>query len=250
MNKMPASFLSVKVNFKEIQDNIRYLDFYSRLLIGQYDRIPEMMGCSICSADVYPHLRAALLELRQAFIPDLTGMGIYASNGIWSSYSPDRAIKAYDLQQALRFQISWHTSAKSSFTSDYKTPFFHGDWKITEEEMKYCHDVLCEFRYPECQTHCSLTQKWSLPCITRSFNDEEKTVCLAVRSDTLGDGKPEIIEMIDISQTVYENIQNEDLVAAFQVLYPEVNVEKYKNLLLDTYNVIKEIVAFEKQRFS
>ena len=82
--KIPESFTSIIMSDNAIDESIRHLDLYSRLLTGQYDRIPEMMGCSVCSASDYPILRDVLLKIRCIFIPDLNHYGIYTSNGIWS----------------------------------------------------------------------------------------------------------------------------------------------------------------------
>ena len=213
--KIPESFTSIIMSDNAIDESIRHLDLYSRLLIGQYDRIPEMMGCSVCSASDYPILRDVLLKIRCIFIPDLNHYGIYTSNGIWSSKSPERAIKAYDIQQALRFQMSWH-NAKPNYSSNsvnYKTPFFHGDWKMTDEEITFCHRVLQFFNYPGCQQGCSLTHKWMLPCVITEYCNEKKEIRLAMRCNfSHEENEAEIIHVMKAAQKIWTATQAGDLV--------------------------------------
>lgn len=118
----------MKRSYDDVQNMIYALDLYSRLLIGQYDEIPFRRGFAICYSQDNPDLLHNFLQLREVFIPSLPRK-MNTSLGIWSSETPIVAIRAYDIQQALRYQMAWyrHKHGESTHTRKFDALWFRGE---------------------------------------------------------------------------------------------------------------------------
>lgn len=59
----------------------------------------------------------------------------------------------------------------------------------------------------------------------------------------------QIVRIIMDAQKVYLAVQTRILPKAFEILYPEIAVEEYENILNETIRIIEETTAFQKQRY-
>ena len=129
--RIPAlpSTLALTLTEAECYLQIAALDLYSRIWIGQYDRIDDIYIYDTGSRWNKDSRRHSLFqEIRNILIPSLLGMGDYSSCslGIWSKKTDIRAINAYDIQQRLRYELSWYKNPEGDITIDYDTPMIRG----------------------------------------------------------------------------------------------------------------------------
>ncbi|WP_026510959.1 hypothetical protein [Butyrivibrio sp. LC3010] len=129
--RIPAlpSTLALTLTEAECYLQIAALDLYSRIWIGQYDRIDDIYIYDTGSRWNKDSRRHSLFqEIRNILIPSLLGMGDYSSCslGIWSEKTDIRAINAYDIQQRLRYELSWYKNPEGDITIDYDTPMIRG----------------------------------------------------------------------------------------------------------------------------
>lgn len=125
----PSETLSLPMTEKECYLVINALDMYSRIWIGQYDRINDLSiydtgnqwNRDSCSYAPFQRLRSLL-------IPSLKRMGDYlsCSLGIWSDETDIRAVNAYDIQQRLRYEVSWFKNPEGGMTVNYNKPLIRG----------------------------------------------------------------------------------------------------------------------------
>lgn len=126
----PPKTLSLLLTEAECYLVINALDLYSRIWIGQYERINDLSIYDIgyqWSRD--SRIYALFQKMRNLLIPSLAGVGDYlsCSLGIWSDKTDIRAINAYDLQQRLRYEISWFKNPDGDITVNYDTPWIRGN---------------------------------------------------------------------------------------------------------------------------
>ena len=106
------------------------LDLYSRIWIGQYDRIDDIgIYDTEDRWDRLSERHVLFQKIRNLLIPSLSGMGDYTSCslGIWSDKTDIKAINAYDIQQRLRYEISWFMNPEGDMTVDFDTPCIRGN---------------------------------------------------------------------------------------------------------------------------
>lgn len=100
------------------------LDFYIRVLIGQYDvlsgnsyRLSEVGGIySGSEADRF------LLQIRDILLPELSNYGPYGSHGVYSPHRDIRAGEAYNIYQELRYRRAYFNHPEGGYSVDFDTP--------------------------------------------------------------------------------------------------------------------------------
>lgn len=125
----PSETFSLLVTEEECYLVINALDLYSRIWIGQYDRINDLSiyetedrwNKNTCSYVLFQ-------KMRNLLIPSLENVGDYlsCSLGIWSDETDIKAINAYDLQQRIRYEISWFKNPEGGMTVNYDKPWIRG----------------------------------------------------------------------------------------------------------------------------
>lgn len=209
----------MKCSYDDVQDMIYALDLYSRLLIGQYDEIPFRRGFAICYSQDNPDLLHNFLQLREVFIPSLPRR-MNTSLGIWSSETPIVAIRAYDIQQALRYQMAWyrHKHGESTHTRKFDAPWFSGEWDLPAGEVGFIHNLLMgQGYYPDYQWGNNVHRIWNCPVYIREFHEDHVVIESSDVSDCI------LNEAKDISKM----IENNWITDAFSVLYPDVDVSRF-----------------------
>ena len=209
----------MKCSYDDVQDMIYALDLYSRLLIGQYDEIPFRRGFAICYSQDNPDLLHNFLQLREVFIPCLPRR-MNTSLGIWSPETPIRAIRAYDIQQALRYQISWHNhkDGEQTYTRNFDVPVFRGKWGLHADDWQAIHDVLIKHGcYPEYQSEDNMRWPWECPVYIREFYEDHVVIETSDTADCIFKEAKRISEMIERNW----------ITDAFSVLYPDVDVSRF-----------------------
>ena len=122
--------LSLIITEEECYLVLKALDLYSRIWIGQYDRIDDLSIYD--TGDKWDQNSVSHMlfqQIRDLLIPYLTGRGDYTccSLGIWSDKTDIRAINAYDIQQRLRYEVSWYKNPEGDITVNYDKPWIRGD---------------------------------------------------------------------------------------------------------------------------
>ena len=122
--------LSLIITEEECYLVLKALDLYSRIWIGQYDRIDDLSIYD--TGDKWNQNSVSHMlfqQIRDLLIPYLTGRGDYkcCSLGIWSDKTDIRAINAYDIQQRLRYEVSWYKNPEGDITVNYDKPWIRGD---------------------------------------------------------------------------------------------------------------------------
>ena len=209
----------MKCSYDDVQDMIYALDLYSRLLMGQYDEIPFRRGFAICYSQDNPDLLHNFLQLREVFIPSLPRR-MNTSLRIWSPETPIVAIRAYDIQQALRYQISWHNhkDGEQTYTRNFDVPVFRGKWGLHAVDWQSIHDVLINHGcYPEYQPDDNMRWPWECPVYIREFYEDHVVI---ETSDTANC-------ILRDARDVYKMIIANQITDAFSVLYPDVDVNRF-----------------------
>lgn len=125
----PPKTFTLTITEKECYLIIRSLDLYSRIWIGQYDRINDF-SIYDTSDFVKKDSRVHILfqKVRNLMIPSLVSWGDYTSCslGIWSDETNIKAINAYDIQQRLRYEISWFKKPEGDISVFFDRPWIRG----------------------------------------------------------------------------------------------------------------------------
>lgn len=209
----------MKCSYDDVQDMIYALDLYSRLLMGQYDEIPFRRGFAICYSQDNPDLLHNFLQLREVFIPSLPRR-MNTSLGIWSPETPIRAIRAYDIQQTLRYQISWHNhkDGEQTYTRNFDVPVFRGKWGLHATDWQSIHDVLIKHGcYPEYQPDDNMRWPWECPVYIREFYEDYVIIESSEEADCI----------LRDTHDVYTMITEDRITDAFAMLYPDIDVNKF-----------------------
>lgn len=209
----------MKCSYDDVQDMIYALDLYSRLLMGQYDEIPFRRGFAICYSQDNPDLLHNFLQLREVFIPCLPPR-MNTSLGIWSPETPIVAIRAYDIQQALRYQISWHNhkDGEQTYTRNFDVPVFRGKWGLHATDWQSIHDVLIKHGcYPEYQPDDNMRWPWECPVYIREFYEDYVIIESSEEADCI----------LRDTHDVYTMITEDRITDAFAMLYPDIDVNKF-----------------------
>jgi len=102
--------LEVRMTYQQCQLIERALDFFTRILSGQFQELNDIF---VTDKNVnYEKLREAINMLSTS-----TGQP-YRSYGIHSKELPDSAREMYDMQQELRFRRSWSKDGKNPEKDD------------------------------------------------------------------------------------------------------------------------------------
>ena len=109
---------------------INSLDLYSRIWIGQYDRIDDLGiydNGNRWNMGAKSHV--LFQRIRDLMIPSLAEYGDYTccSLGIWSDKTDVKAINAYDIQQRLRYEVSWFRKPEGDISVFFDEPWIRGN---------------------------------------------------------------------------------------------------------------------------
>jgi len=124
--------ITLTVNESQAQTILTALDLYSRLLMGQFDVIENVMkwrGDYKFWEQPYGHdLSEKLLKtLRRLYIPELQRGDSW---GISHPKNPAESKVAYDILQVLRHSMAWHKEPSGGYTVDFGQPI-----PFSQEEM-------------------------------------------------------------------------------------------------------------------
>lgn len=116
------------------------LDFYIRVLIGQYD---VLSGNSYCLSEVggiYSGSEADkfLLQIRDILLPELSEYGPYGSHGVYSPHRDIRAGEAYNIYQELRYRRAYFEHPEGGYSVEFDTPLWAKDDPFPHPEVS-CH---------------------------------------------------------------------------------------------------------------
>ena len=126
----PPETLCLFMTEEECYLVINALDTYSRIWIGQYDRINDLSIYDVGNRWNRDSQSYVLFQrMRNLLIPSLAGVGDYlaCSLGIWSKNTDMKAINAYDIQQRLRYEIAWFMNPEGGITVNFDTPTIRGN---------------------------------------------------------------------------------------------------------------------------
>lgn len=104
---------------------IRALDFFSRMRIGQWHELIDLV-LPVNGGDIDEYCKRRdeaariLLEARDVLMPELSDMN--SLHGSYSVYMFDDARAAWHTLQAVRSCIAWHNNPKGGVTVDFDKP--------------------------------------------------------------------------------------------------------------------------------
>lgn len=110
---------------EEMYTIINSLDFYSRIYIGQYDRIlSDIRWYKSCRQldDITYETTIPLKEIRHILLPELDKYGWNGSHGIFSDEIDYRAGVAYDMQQEFRYKLAYFEHPEGGISVDFTRP--------------------------------------------------------------------------------------------------------------------------------
>lgn len=111
------------------------LDLYSRLGMGQFDRIHELMTFDFAKKlDVRSEAEEILDNLKALYFPEL-GKG-YGYHGIFSNNTPDQSKVAWDIIQVIRNKIAWHEKPEGGHTVSFGDPMKSGSEKFIKVKVE------------------------------------------------------------------------------------------------------------------
>ena len=224
---------------EEIDTIISNLDLFSRILIGQYDEIIEKIsGIFIYHENEVPELTKALVCLRCELIPELKCYSLSGSLGIWNDVTPLIAKRAYDIQQVLRYQLSYHRNPEGGITVNFNTPYLHGEWGVSKELVNEYHSILIRNNYPAYREGYVIMYPWTCPVILDNFNDETQEVDLIIDAD-------EAVEIIRLANEWKELIMEKDFFALFN------QVKEYSHPDISSVQIksYTDIISRETQKY-
>lgn len=114
----------LKLEKNEICTIINALDFYSRIWIGQYDRLLYDIRWykNIHKLDdMENNIISDLMSIRNILLPELT-YGFHSSYGIFSPEIDYRAGVAYNMQQEFRYKLAWFEYPAGGVTVNFNPP--------------------------------------------------------------------------------------------------------------------------------
>lgn len=225
----------ITLKIKDIHRIIGELDTYSRIYMGQYEEIFRVKEYSFMFQSG-TELREACQKLRNVIIPELIGVSFNGSLGIWGPDTPLNAMRAFDIQQILRYQLAYHDNPGGGNTVNFNNPFIHGKWKISEDDIKILDEVIQKFNYPDYPPRgLFYRHSWQCPLIITQFKEDEAVV--------LRDAKM-IDRLIENSHQAYQYLENNQIYEMFMLLYPRMkDNELVKALCRDVeriYNGIEQ----------
>ena len=119
------------------------LDFYIRVLIGQYD---VLSGNSYCLSEVGgiysgSEVDRFLLQIRDILLPELSNYGPGGSHGIYSPHRDVRAGEAYNIYQELRYRRAYFNHPEGGYSVDFDTPLWAKDDPFPHPEVSFHLDI-------------------------------------------------------------------------------------------------------------
>ena len=141
-----------------------------------------------------------------------------ASLGIWGEKTPLIAMKAYDIQQCIRYVFSYHEHPEGGWTTNFDTPYLHGKWNVDKSHLDEYHKILADNNCPAYQPGYLIRDLWACPVILDCFNDEEGTVNLIIDD-------PEAEEIITIAQRWKEYVVSEKFFELFSEVIKYYDIE-------------------------
>ena len=131
--KVPAPkprLVEVALGNEDASTLMSALDIYMRIWMGQYDHIEwtlRMLTSRFDELELKESARnQAWLLMRELILPELSGMPLGASHGIWGEHTDDRAQVAYDILQVVRHARAWHKNPKGGIGRDFDKPWIRG----------------------------------------------------------------------------------------------------------------------------
>lgn len=94
------------------------LDLYSRIGMCQFDNLRHIPKSGNGNPD-YQNEEQAFNLLHNLYCPELPSNGYY---GIFNSQTPEESKIAWDIQQVLRYTVSWHFHPEGGLTVNFDTP--------------------------------------------------------------------------------------------------------------------------------
>lgn len=119
------------------------LDFYIRVLIGQYD---VLSGNSYCLSEVGGIYSGSvadkfLLQIRDILLPELSNYGPYGSHGVYSPHRDIRAGEAYNIYQELRYRRAYFNHPEGGYSVEFDTPLWATDDPFPHPEVSFHLDI-------------------------------------------------------------------------------------------------------------
>lgn len=120
--------LILQLEDKEITVCINALDFYSRIFMGQYERIDNTLVWAAEDSEAFHRnaiIRKRLYESARSRVFQgtfLEDQSFSASFGIWSEETDERAVLAYEIQQVIRNKAAWVRNPKGGIGVDFDKP--------------------------------------------------------------------------------------------------------------------------------
>lgn len=205
----------------DVDAKLSNLDLFSRLYLGQYDEISWLFGFPICYLGTGENPEATMVakRIRDIFIPQISNCDLNGSLGIWSSDTPEVAVKAYDIQQALRYQLDVHRKLAHP-----RSPFFHAAWEWNLEDRRSwvgaAHRVLKEQNVPGYSGWIACP--WLCPIVIEHFAEDESGADVSVADS-------EVVEIIEKSNRVYHLVESGEFTELFASLYPDIDVASFRD---------------------
>lgn len=196
-----------KISFDRVDEIIRHLDLFSRILIGQYNEISYYVTGRFFSVSDDRELSFLWRRLRDKLIPAIRGYDMNGSLGIWSQETPLIAMRAYDIQQCLRYQISYHRYPEGGYTVNFNVPYIHGQWDVDAEHLQEYHDILIGQNCGVYRKGYTVLHPWTCPVILDSF--EKDTVALTIDDSA-------VYDIIRLADRWYDYVIHADLYALFK----------------------------------
>lgn len=211
------------LKIEDIYDINDALDLYSRILCGQYDKLLSFYHIGEGCSKENKKIKELFISLRQICIPQLNSNNLYCSLGIWSPETPKEAVKAYDIQQILRYQLAYHHNPQGGITVNFNSPFIHGKYGMANKDKDIVYNTIQSFQYPDYFPKGFCGKIWECPLVIISFDEDEETATLM--------RNPYYIDVIiNKACCFYKAIENKDLERAFLPLYPYMEEKDKKRM--------------------
>lgn len=135
-----TELIKIRLNNDELWTAMSALEFLMRMHLGQYDEINWYLrlnsGNLEKDEEVKEKERYALLSsLRNIILPDLAGINLSGSYGIYGGKVNPAAVDAYDLLQTIRYAESWYRVPEGGTTVNFSPPHIAGKFPKAEVIM-------------------------------------------------------------------------------------------------------------------
>lgn len=212
--------MTVTQSYNQLDATIRDLDLHSRIYLGQYDEMLYRSMGRIFSCATNRNLHDTLCKLRNVFIPSMEGYSMNSSLGIWGDYTPITAIRSYDIQQCLRYQLAYHrNSGREGSTVNFRVPYIHGKWEMSPDDVNRNHLILEGHGiYPDFRKGYEARYTWKCPCIITGFEPDVVSI----------EWSRGVQEIIDAAEKTAELVGENRITEVFRLLYPDVDLDAYK----------------------